>query len=823
MKKKFLYTCKNCHHKQIVEIDTSRSHYEKIYCENCHSIRYVKISERYANSQHSLNRNFNTKIPAHPPQTHLDFKRIFPYDKQTRENNRKNFEENILKKIAGFFELPSLKKLLLFLSLGFVLIVAGGVILITGLHLQFSKETYLLALKKPPSNILYDRNGRILSELFDVKISTLRYSDLPEDFINILLFVEDRDFFHHYGIDISSLFRAMYVNLLAGRFEQGASTITQQLARILLNRREKTITRKLKEAFLALELESRFSKEEILTYYANHVYLGHGVYGFENASWFYFRKKLHQLNFVEKLSLACLPSRPEYYSPLRNIQHLEAKMDSIYKRMQKEKFPFLIPEKQYIKEKQNLLASLNRSPSETFFGSREDFAPHVTEWVRMKIQNLFGEDYMYSKGLKIYTTLDLDLQVSAYRETAAHIKELRKIHRYNPQDEDLKNKVTVFYLQHALGGVFFGLPVPNIPDRELQSASIGIQPQTGEILFLVGGAEFSPGNQFNRAIFMKRQTGSAIKPIIYAAGIEDGLFHPGTIFEDSPIYFPVSHMNGNYWLPENIDETFEGKITLREALARSRNIPALLAAQQIGLDRLAYQFRKFFFHHESEFRKRFKQELAIAIGILEMSPLEMAVAFSAFANNGVIKRPYLIVKIEDQQGNILYRNNEHDEFSLMPVHEKQVVTGDVAEVMVSLLQSAARYSGVSRGGFSSPRLAGKTGTTNAYRDAWFIGILPTLVASVWVGFDEPKVSMQKGTGAGVAGPLYGKILRNVKEKYDTGEYFFEPKAIYKTFCGKNGRIQKEIFPVSFATEENINCKSEPAYGEFPSPGSKDFY
>ncbi len=219
-----------------------------------------------------------------------------------------------------------------------------------------------------------------------------------------------------------------------------------------------------------------------------------------------------------------------------------------------------------------------------------------------------------------------------------------------------------------------------------------------------------------------------------------------------------------------------------------------MAGQKIGLDRLEVQFRKFFFHSEEQFIKRFKRELAISIGILEMSPLEMAVAYSAFANNGIIKRPYLIQKIEDSTGNVIYSGIDKDEFNLNMPEEKKVLNGDVAEVMISLLKSSAKNGGTKKGGFYSERLAGKTGTTNQYRDAWFIGILPELVIAVWIGFDEPKVSMNKGTGAGVSGPLYGKIVKNVKEKYDKEEYFFEPRAILYKVCPDSGKIPGPYCP-----------------------------
>ncbi|MCS7204439.1 MAG: transglycosylase domain-containing protein [Leptospiraceae bacterium] len=808
MKKKYLYTCRSCNHKQVIEVDLQEIRFLRIVCGNCGNVRILH------NHQFKDNPNVATKIEkvsSNNSQSYGTSNKNLIVSKIKSPKKRYHFFENLINILHFVLDIVWSKKTLVLFFLG-IFFVSIGIVFISGSMLFFSVDDYLLQIHESQSNVIYDRNGKVLSELFTIKTSTLKWHEVPKDFIEILLFVEDEDFFYHVGIDFSALFRAMYHNLISMRFVQGGSTITQQLARILLGEREKTVTRKLKEAFFALELERRFTKEEILLLYINQVYLGHGAYGFQNASRFYFQKDLENLNFTEKLALASLPSRPEFYSPLRNFQQLEEKMDTIFQRMRKEKFPYAISEEQYRAQKLTLRKILNRSPMETVFGTRDDHAPYVSEWVRTKIKSLLGEKYEFSGGLKVYTTIDGNLQIIVSRETKSHIEELRKYHPYKVSEDDVNTYLLKYYLQSALGGMFLGLPIPTIPQKELQAALIGMNPRTGEILFMQGGAEFSASNQFNRAIFMKRQTGSAIKPIVYSAGIEDGIFHPGTVFEDSPLYFSLNQIQNEYWLPENIDESYEGKITLREALERSRNIPALIAGQRIGIERLGVQFEKFFFHTESEFQKRFRRELAISIGIIEMSPLEMMLAYSAFANNGVIPRPYLITRIEDKNGNVIYQGKEKDEFNTNMPAEKKVLSGDVAEVMISLLKTSAKKSGVNRGGFTSRRLAGKTGTTNQYRDAWFIGVLPDLVSAIWVGFDEPKVSMNKGTGATMAGPLFGKIIKNVKDRYDQGDYFFDPRAVEVSICSNSGklpnpycqRVLKEIFPINGVPAESCD-------------------
>ncbi len=520
MKKKFQYTCKNCGNKQIIELDIHSYSVYKIICKKCGNIRVISNQTGILRTT-SRNTDFVYGNQKYSKQT----KHLSSIKKNKIYNT---LNGNILQWIFDkwsevtdiFLDIWFLLKgkigllfvvILLIFSLGFISL---GIFTIGSL-LFFNEDNYLLQLNQNQPNIIYDRNGKILAELFDVKIGNLKYSEIPEDLKEILLFVEDENFFSHGGIDYIALIRAMYKNILSLRFVQGASTITQQLSRILLNQREKTITRKIKEAILAYKLESLYTKEQILTFYMNHVYLGHGAYGFQNASLFYFKKNIQELNFTEKLLLSCLPSRPEFYSPLRNYDNLEKKMDWVYQRMQEENLKILISKKEYQNQKEEIKKLLNRSPYETVFGNRTDYAPYVTEFIRTKIEQIFGKDYVVSRGLKIYTTIDLDLQKSASEETLKHLKEIRIFHpyKYNLEDKIFLNR---FYLERAIGSIFFGLPVPSLERKQLETASIGLNPRTGEILYMQGGSEFQPNNQYNRALQMRRQTGSAIKPIIYS-------------------------------------------------------------------------------------------------------------------------------------------------------------------------------------------------------------------------------------------------------------------------------------------------------------------
>ncbi len=665
---------------------------------------------------------------------------------------------------------------------------------------SFGMAQYLKGLEPVEPNRIMDRNQVLVSELFSRKTGNLKAASIPVSLKEKLLFVEDDSFYSHGAIHWPSVIRAVFINITALGYSQGASTITQQLARILLDRREKTIFRKLKEASLAYYLEDRLEKDEILAAYMNLVYLGHGSMGFTTAARFYYDKKLTELNFTEELILVCLPSAPERYSPLKNPNLLEIKMDAVYSRMREEKLS--IPDlARYKRQKAAIFSSMNRSPGSSVFGNRTDYAPFVTEYIRMRIQELFGSQYEFGAGLKIETTLDRQLQKAAVSESMRWINSVKN--KYPPvkmiggkvvNDSRTGAAYRKFFNQAVSAGLVFGYSRAGTQKMGLQTASVGINPETGEILFLQGGTEFRSGNQLNRAINMRRQTGSAIKPVVYAAGIEDGIITAAGFLDDTPLFVSESKKSENdpgYWLPDNISGVYEGRIPVREALGRSKNIPAIRLAQQIGMNRLRNQFQKFFFMSESSMGQRFRDDYTIAIGSLEMSPLEMASAFSAFGNNGVIRRPYLIKRIVDRDGNVIFNGSEKDEFGLDVPFERRVMSGDTAQVMVSLLHESMIRGGTSRGGYSGPAV-GKTGTSNDNKDAWFVGVTPGLSAAVWVGYDDPAYSMRYATGSSVAGPLWGRIVS--KGMTEKGSFQFSPSAVTRRICEDTGELASPNCP-----------------------------
>lgn len=690
--------------------------------------------------------------------------------------------------------------------LGAALFVGGllAAVLFFNLYMffaSFGMGHYLTRLEPVRPNRILDRNGDLISELFSRKTGNLKPENIPESLKKKLIFVEDSSFYSHGGIHWPSIARAMVANVLSMDYSQGASTITQQLARILLERREKTIFRKLTEASLAYYLESRLTKDQILAGYMNHVYLGHGAYGMQNAARFYFDKSLDELDFVEQLILVSLPSAPNRYSPLQNPGLLKNKMEAIFDRMVDDGFTDISKE-DFEKRVGHVFVSLNRSPNSSVFGMRIDNAPWVTEHIRLKIKDLFGKDYEFGAGLVVHTTLDGRLQKTVHTQTPEYIHQVENKYRavkilngkiiYDTSDA---GKIQKEYADRSFPGILFGLPQAHIERHRLQAAAVGLDPSTGEVLFMQGGTEFHSRNQLNRVIQMRRQTGSAIKPVIYSAGIESGAITAATILDDTPLFASLDpNVSGGkkYWLPDNITGVYEGEISAREALMRSKNIPAIRVAQSVGISRLAVQFRKFFFSDNKEFDSRFREDYSISIGSLEMSPMEMAVAFSAFGNNGVIMRPYLIRSIVDENGKEIYNGQNKDEFSLKIPPQHRAIPGDTAHVMSTMLEDASKYGGISRGGFTGDPVMGKTGTSNDYKDAWFVGLVPGLSAAVWVGYDNNAYSMHYATGSSVAGPLWGRIVsRGMKVK---GNFRFQPTAEKVKICKDTGKLARPECP-----------------------------
>lgn len=662
--------------------------------------------------------------------------------------------------------------------------------------LQTKKEIpmYLTLLSKNLPTKILDRNGQVVSEIFQKRTSTLQLSDYPEDMISVLLNIEDQKFFYHGGIDYSAIIRATFKNFISLSYKQGASTITQQLARIILDDRRKSLNRKWREAQLAFALESSLSKEKILETYMNHVYLGHGAFGFGEGVKFYFQKNPMELTREEMVLLASLPSAPNKYSPLKNPEGSFVRVQAILSSFRNRGIYPNLEKSKFVSIYHNLST---RSPNESVFGQRQDIAPYVTEHVRFILSQLEGDKNIYENGgYVVETTLDRSSQeiigplVRSYLAKSVKSGKIQKKRIRNITPSGLEYALKQRYEEVGLLNEIFSDVDLNEVQKDnsgVQAAIVGIKPDSGQILFLHGGEGFNSNNQFNRVTQMRRQTGSSIKAILYASAIDAGAIHMGTKILDAPLYYRGG--GGKEWAPENLGGSFDGEISLRTALVKSKNTAAVQIAERLGMQKIDYYFTKFFFPNEKEKKERFRPDLSVALGSLEISPLEMATAFSGFVNLGSIKRPYLIQRIRNARGEVLYEVGGLDEFKMKTPLERQVLRPDTAEVMISILSDSGKASGVRNGGYVG-NLIGKTGTTNDYKDAWFVGARPDLSLAVWVGYDDPKFGMgSSGLGGAIAAPLWGEIVSQIDKNHLSPKIEFSGPVHAKSYriCSLTGK------------------------------------
>ncbi len=589
----------------------------------------------------------------------------------------------------------------------------------------------------------------------------------PKDLINGFLSMEDRRFRSHWGVDIFRLAKAMLVNLKAGRIKQGASTITQQLARNLFLTSEKTWVRKLKEAFLAVQIERIYSKDEILELYLNQINFGHGVYGIEAASELYFGKNVEELTLPESCMLAAMPKAPSLYSPYRNPEALTRRMYLVLNAMAENG---KITESEASQAKKAVVVIKPRE-------LRPNEAPYFVEEVRKDVQARFGSQSLYRDGLQIYTTLDLDLQRIANRVLEEWIEALEDEYDY----------------EQTLSG-YDPDSMPSSPIPYLEGALLAMEPITGYVKAMVGGRDFFH-SQFNRAVQAWRQAGSAFKPFVYTAAIDNG-FTPSYRILDAPI---VVEAGDTIWRPSNYDERFLGLTTLRRGLSLSRNLVAVRLITLVGPQTVIDYARRM------GIKGNLKNVLSLALGSCEVTLLDMVSAYSTIANDGLRVKPLMILKTLDAQGRILYRA-EHD--------EEKVLSSQTAYIMTNMLESVLNNGtaiGARLRGFTAPA-AGKTGTTNDFTDAWFIGFSPNLICGVWVGFDEKKSIGEKASGAKAALPIWDRFM---KEALGKGPYreFIPPVGIVRTpVCVATGllpspgcpEVREEVFIAG--TEPKDTCR-----------------
>jgi len=658
-----------------------------------------------------------------------------------------------------------------------------------------------------PSSVteLYDGQGRVIGTFALQRRVIATYDDYPEVLRNALVSIEDKDFYRHSGINISRIVGAAYRDIESGGKVQGASTLTMQLARNLFLSPDRSFYRKVQEALLAIQIERRFTKPQIFTLYANQIFLGHGAYGYEAASEYYFSKPAKKLKLEEAALLAGLPKAPQYYSPITHPDRAIKRRNLVLNAMLEDG---KITSAQAAEARSKpILLNLQKD--------QNSLAPHYVEEIRRYLEAKYGSDQVLEGGLRVYTSLDMDLQKAARqavldglagyeRRHGWHGKLLnviaqgQRLGKYEDPDWDEEPEVNGYV--HALvirvspiaAEIRFGqrtatlapadlawtklkLKLPDIlhpgdivyvkvlsldqgakarvsleQDSGAEGALIAIDNATGEIKAMVGGRDFNL-SKFNRATQALRQVGSSFKPYVYTAVIDEGASPDDTIL-DAPIIFQTA--SGPY-MPHNYDDKFEGTITLRRALAQSRNIPALKLADHVGIKTVIE------YAHRFGITANIPAYLPVALGSAEITPLEQTSAFSVFPNDGVRVAPRYITKVTDYDGRVL-----EEDFSDI----KDVVSSRTARVMTSMLREVVLHGTAVAAAKMPYPLAGKTGTTNDFTDAWFVGFSPSLTCGVWIGYDEKKSLGDKETGSRAALPIWMQFMNIALAGKDPGEF-----------------------------------------------------
>ncbi|MFI5102431.1 MAG: penicillin-binding protein 1A [Terriglobales bacterium] len=658
-----------------------------------------------------------------------------------------------------------------------------------------------------PSSVteLYDGKGRVIGTFALQRRVIASYDDYPEVLRNALVSIEDKDFYRHSGINIWRIVGAAYRDIESGGKVQGASTLTMQLARNLFLSPDRSFYRKVQEALLAIQIERRFTKPQIFTLYANQIFLGHGAYGYEAASEYYFSKPARQLKLEEAALLAGLPKAPQYYSPINHPDRALKRRNLVLNALLED--GKITAAQAADARSKRIVLDLQKDPN--------SLAPHYVEEIRRYLEAKYGSDQVHEGGLRVYTTLDMDLQKSARKALldglAAYerrhgwqgkllnvIAQGEKLDKYADPDWDEEPEVNGY--MHALvtqvspvaAEVHFGqctatlgqadvawtklkLKLPDIlhvgdivyvkvlaldaggkarvsleQDSGAEGALVAIDNTTGEIKAMVGGRDFNL-SKFNRATQALRQVGSSFKPYVYTAVIDQGGSPDDTIV-DAPVTFQT--VSGPY-SPHNYDNKFEGTISLRRALAQSRNIPALKLADRIGIKTVID------YAHRFGVTSNIPAYLPVALGSAEITPLEQTSAFTVFPNDGVRVAPRYITKVADYEGRIL-----EEDFSDI----KDVVSARTARIMTSMLREVVLHGTAVAAAKMPYPLAGKTGTTNDFTDAWFVGFSPSLTCGVWIGYDEKKSLGEKETGGHAALPIWMQFMNVALAGKDPGEF-----------------------------------------------------
>ncbi|HEX9893714.1 MAG TPA: PBP1A family penicillin-binding protein, partial [Gemmatimonadales bacterium] len=636
---------------------------------------------------------------------------------------------------------------------------------------------------------VYAADGRLITDFGLQRRTVVALKEMSPAVTAAFLSVEDKRFYRHHGVDwlrVATSFARAPKSVLTGERLQGWSTITMQLAGNLwpeaINRRERTLRRKLREMRVALEIEKHYPKDKILELYLNQINLGNQAFGVETAAQRYFGKSVKYLNVAEAAMLAAIPKAPSRYNPRRSPDLAVARRNLVITLMRDD-------------------GRLTAQSAEAWkayplqLSSASDLTGHAdyfVEYVRQQLDARFGTD-LYRAGLRIHTTLDLDMQLAAERALEG---QLEAIESGKPPYSGYRQLTYRQYLQRR----------NDSEEREtetqgrspyLQGALVSMEARTCYVRALVGGRDFED-SKFNRATQALRQAGSTFKPFVYSAAIRAG-YTFAEVVNDEPLSIPVE--NQANWEPQNYDNTFKGPMTLRQALFDSRNTVAVQMGMRVGEDMVVAEAHRF------GLTSRIPPVPSIHIGAADVLLVDMVAAYTAFANLGMRCAPIAILRVEDRRGRILWQPE---------VEQHEVMDPQHAWIMLDVLRDVVRrgtaHSAVVAGGFKYPA-AGKTGTTNDYRDVWYMGFTSDLVTGIWMGFDEPTKIMGNAQGGRLAGPAWTAMMKDIYERREAPPPWIQPEGLLVEMIDtKTGMRATPFCPITdIATEYFIPGTEPPGY------------
>ena len=741
----------------------------------------------------------------------------------------------------------------------------------TYLYASLPKVDRLADYRPPIVSQVFGDDGSLVGEFYLERRTVVPVDKIPRKLIQAFVAAEDSNFYQHKGLDYLGIVRAAVKNLISLRKKEGASTITQQVAKSMLLSPEKSFARKFKEAILATRMEKMLSKDDILYVYLNQIYLGGGSYGVQVAAETYFGKNVEQLNLAEMAMLAGLPKAPNAYSPIKHLDRARERQAYVLERMVREGY-VTQAEADHARATPIVIRSMKKVNSEQ--------SAYFLEHIRIKLEESYGMDRLYKEGLKIYTTMNAEMQRGAYEAVVNGLKNVDKRQGFRgavrylaeSQVDDFcrkvedgidtaslkqgstyqgvvttvdpaKGDVTVrvgdrtgiisrknmawagkVQLVNAWGQqegkgkslspgsvVFVSLLTPDAnkqgaifaldQEPEVQAAVVALDPLTGAVKAMVGGYDFRR-SQFNRAVQAKRNPGSAFKPIIYAAALDKGLT-AATTFDDSPVEYEGG--GDKAWKPKNYDNIYRGTVTMREALTNSINVVSVKILEKIGVG-AAIDYAK-----KLGITSPLAANLTLALGSSSVTPLELTAAYGVFASGGYRTTPYVITKVEDADGRVL----EETATPVIPTFTNQttvtlpdaalppapvasagsgvvpVIAPETAFIITNLMESVVTSGTGQRAKALGRPVAGKTGTTNDMKDAWFVGYVPQLVAGVWVGYDQEKSLGAGGSGGQAAAPIWTEFMQRALAGTPVKDFSPPSDITFASINPRTGRLARQ--------------------------------